>query len=216
MQLSERGLALNAGDDKCARHGAVTLHYLSHTLEHAALAHPPTQMTTLRPCSGRGEVRRFRRGMDYTVAHHGVLAAAPCLDAVLCMLGSSSETGVAAWEGGEVGGYEAYMLADDEGEGGGAAAATAEVYRSPGDAAGEAESGVLNISPASNCLSLVLRDEETELLKFVKYVSASAPGSRWDVSVVSRGEGFDEGKDDVHGTCDGEEEGLLEGSGKGG
>ncbi|RMZ56634.1 hypothetical protein APUTEX25_002723, partial [Auxenochlorella protothecoides] len=151
-------------------------------LTSSAFAHLVEKMTTLRPCTARGEVRRFRRGMDYTVAHHGVLAAAPCLDAVLCMLGSGPGAGE-AWEGGEVGGYEAYMLADDEGEGGAGAAETAEVYRSPGDAAGESESGVLNISPAANCLSLVLRDEETELLKFVKYVSAAAPGSRWDVAM---------------------------------
>ena len=33
--------------------------------------------------------------------------------------------------------------------------------------------------PHFNCLLLVLRDEG--VLRFVKYVSAAAPGSRWDI-----------------------------------
>ena len=43
---------------------------------------------------------------------------------------------------------------------------------------------MLNVSAASNSLNLVLRDEG--LMRFVKYVSARAPGSRWDVSAVYR------------------------------
>jgi hypothetical protein len=47
----------------------------------------------------------------------------------------------------------------------------------PGCLAQDAEdSGVLNVSAANNSLNLVLRDEG--LMKFVKYVSAAAPGSR--------------------------------------
>jgi hypothetical protein len=41
---------------------------------------------------------------------------------------------------------------------------------------------VLNVAPAANALSLVLRDEG--LLRFVKCVSMAAPGSRWDVGAV--------------------------------
>lgn len=40
------------------------------------------------------------------------------------------------------------------------------------------ESGVLNVNAAANTLNLVLRDEG--LMRFVKYVSFAAPGSRWE------------------------------------
>jgi prolyl 3-hydroxylase /prolyl 3,4-dihydroxylase len=50
-----------------------------------------------------------------------------------------------------------------------------------GDAEEEEEDGTLLTVPAGfNQLLLVLRDEK--VLRFVKYVSASAVGSRWDVS----------------------------------
>ena len=38
---------------------------------------------------------------------------------------------------------------------------------------------LLTWQPHFNCLLLVLRDEG--VLRFVKYVSAAAPGSRWDI-----------------------------------
>lgn len=40
---------------------------------------------------------------------------------------------------------------------------------------------MLNVGAAHNCLSLVLRDEG--LMRFVKYVSGAAPGSRLDVAM---------------------------------
>lgn len=40
---------------------------------------------------------------------------------------------------------------------------------------------MLNVPAAQNCLSLLLRDEG--LMRFVKYVSAAAPGSRWDLAM---------------------------------
>ena len=50
-------------------------------------------------------------------------SACPCLlPAVLCFVSAGSEDDRGAWEGGEVGGYEAYLLADDDGE-------AAEVYK---------------------------------------------------------------------------------------
>ena len=64
------------------------------------------------------------------------------------------------------------MLADEEEDG------PAEVYRQVQDD----DSGVLNVSATFNAVSIVLRDEG--LKKFVKYVSAIAPGSRWDISAV--------------------------------
>ena len=48
------------------------------------------------------------------------------------------------------------------------------------DADDEDEDGtLLTWQPHFNCLLLVLRDEG--VLRFVKYVSAAAPGSRWDI-----------------------------------
>ena len=43
----------------------------------------------------------------------------------------------------------------------------------------EEDGTLLTVQPGFNRLLLVLRDEG--VMRFVKYVSASAPGSRWDV-----------------------------------
>ena len=43
----------------------------------------------------------------------------------------------------------------------------------------EDDSTLLSTQPGFNKLLLVLRDER--VMRFVKYVSASAPGSRWDI-----------------------------------
>jgi hypothetical protein len=43
----------------------------------------------------------------------------------------------------------------------------------------EDDSTLLTVQPGFNKLLLVLRDER--VMRFVKYVSAAAPGSRWDV-----------------------------------
>ena len=57
-----------------------------------------------RLLAARGEVRRFRPGLDYTVAHYGVLTQDPQLDAVLCFVDDAGGAAREAWEGGEVGG----------------------------------------------------------------------------------------------------------------
>lgn len=77
-------------------------------------------MTTLTMDGWSGEVRRMRPGLDYTVAHYGILTADPRLDCVLCFCDDRDGT---AWEAGEVGGFEAYLLADEE------ESTAAEVYR---------------------------------------------------------------------------------------
>ena len=46
---------------------------------------------------------------------------------------------------------------------------------------GEDEGDLLNVEASNNTLNLVMRDSGT--LRFVKYLSARAPGSRWDVAV---------------------------------
>lgn len=43
-------------------------------------------VTSLTPRSHRGEVRRFRPGLDYTVAHYGSMTQEPRLDATLCFV----------------------------------------------------------------------------------------------------------------------------------
>lgn len=125
--------------------------------------------TTLSMIGCQGEVRRFRPGLDYTVAHYGGLTKDPRLDVVFSFVNDSP---MDSWGDGECGGFEAYLLADEEEDG------PAEVYRQVQDD----DSGVLNVSAAFNAVSIVLRDEG--LMRFVKYVSATAPGSRWDISAI--------------------------------
>ena len=127
--------------------------------------------TTLSMTGCQGEVRRFRPGLDYTVAHYGALTKDPRLDVVLTFVNDDSMSS-ASWADGECGGFEAYLLADEDEDG------PAEVYRQVQDD----DSGVLNVSAGFNALSIVLRDEG--LMRFVKYVSSTAPGSRWDVSAI--------------------------------
>lgn len=67
----------------------------------------------------------------------------------------------------------------------------------------EEDDGILVSNPASwNTLSVVLRDQGT--LKFVKYVSQSAPGDRWDFAgCVGVEEIDDEDEDEVEAGADG-------------
>lgn len=94
----------------------------------------------------------------------------------------------------DVGGHEVYMAGDDE-EGNGDAA----VYKSSSDAD---EDNVLFTMPASwNKMSIVLRD--SGVLKFVKYVSKSAKGDRWDISGAFGVKEVEQGDEED------EEEGLV-------
>jgi hypothetical protein len=43
-------------------------------------------ITTLKPVSHASAVRRFRAGLDYTVAHYGAMTEVPVLDATLCFV----------------------------------------------------------------------------------------------------------------------------------
>lgn len=74
----------------------------------------------------------------------------------------------------DYGGQEVYMAGDDD-----AANDDAAIYKAGGDD----DDNILFFQAAAwNKLSLVLRDSGA--LKFVKYVSQSAPGDRWDISGV--------------------------------
>ncbi|KAL7514916.1 hypothetical protein ACHAXN_012190 [Cyclotella atomus] len=124
------------------------------------------------PLGHRGKIRRFRPGLDYTVAHYGILTTNAVLDATLCfsneLIGSDDD---AVWESGDVGGFECYISADESGESQGPDAEYDE----------EDDTKLLSVSASDNTLSLVFRDPGT--MKFVKYVSAGAPSSRWDIAL---------------------------------
>ena len=118
--------------------------------------------------SARTSMRRFRPGLDYTLAHSGVETACDQIDATFCMVQDSE-----VWGLGEVGGYDCYMVNDTEAEG--PNNASAEVYNEAGDENDE----TVTLPATWNCLSLVLCTES--VMRFTKYVSATAPGSRWDI-----------------------------------
>jgi Rps23 Pro-64 3,4-dihydroxylase Tpa1-like proline 4-hydroxylase len=142
--------------------------------------------------------RRFRRGLDYALAtsHDGSprleinLGLTPTLgwagdeseeryenhepegnaskDAVITEKQKSSEEDKLD----DVGGHEVYMATDDDKD-----HTDAAIYQSSSDLE---EDNVLFTMPASwNKMSIVLRD--SGVLKFVKYVSKSAKGDRWDI-----------------------------------
>lgn len=141
------------------------------------------------PTSYRGRVRRFRPGLDYTVAHCGILTTESVLDATLCFvagngfepsvedesgeLSSESNEDDALWSSGDVGGFECYIAAEDDDE---------EVDQHADDEYDEeGDSELLSVSACDNTLSLVYRDPGT--MRFVKYVGSGAPSSRWDLSL---------------------------------
>ncbi|KAL7481521.1 hypothetical protein ACHAW6_007212 [Cyclotella cf. meneghiniana] len=137
------------------------------------------------PLGHRGRIRRFRPGLDYTVAHYGILTTHSVLDATLCfcagngdqccfdegtneLIGSDDD---AVWESGDVGGFECYIAADESGEDQGPDAEYDE----------EDDTKLLSVSASDNTLSLVYRDPGT--MRFVKYVGIGAPSSRWDIAL---------------------------------
>jgi Rps23 Pro-64 3,4-dihydroxylase Tpa1-like proline 4-hydroxylase len=111
--------------------------------------------------SFRGRARRFRAGLDYTLATSSTQAS--FLDVTLCLT-----PGHPSWSDGEVGRYECYVSPDEEND-------DPAVYRAA------SEDGALLTTTADwNVLTLVLRDRG--VMRFVKYVSALAQGSRWDIA----------------------------------
>ncbi|KAI1760353.1 oxygenase-like protein [Hypoxylon sp. FL1150] len=104
----------------------------------------------------------------------------------------------------DFGGQEVYMAGDDD-----AANEDAAIYKSGGDD----DDNILFFQAAAwNKLSLVLRDSGA--LKFVKYVSKSAPGDRWDISGTFEVEedSDDEEEDKGNGEANGEQQatGVLD------
>lgn len=145
-------------------------------------------ISSLNPLAQRTIVRRFRPGLDYTLAtsNTGIAKSdeeSMVLEGTLCL------TPTLGWADGELGGYELSMMGEDESDPKNKELDPA-VYRgssshdgSTGDKKdqNDDDDAVLLTSQAEwNVLSLMVRDKG--ILKFVKYVSGNAPGSRWDIA----------------------------------
>ena len=183
--------------------GSLMLHCKQSLLQSPAFGRWLELVTSLGMPSGyRGRVRRFRPGLDYTVAHYGILTQTSVLDATLCFAAGSGkqlmydEVGDAVdededdavWDSGDAGGFECYIAADDEdGNGKAAAASAADEYNEDDD------TELLSVSASNNTLSLVYRDPGT--MRFVKYVGSGAPSSRWDISLEYEVSDFEDESD---------------------
>lgn len=135
-------------------------------------------VTSLVPTSDQTLVRRFRPGHDFilattidkTVAREYFDEENVLLEATLDLTPTAMDA--TNWSLGEFGGYELCMnldteTGDDEDD--------PAIYK-PSDA----NDSVLHTSQCKwNCLTLMARDPN--VLKFVKYVSVNAKGSRWDI-----------------------------------
>ncbi|KAM0791907.1 hypothetical protein ACM66B_004161 [Microbotryomycetes sp. NB124-2] len=147
-------------------------------------------------------VRRFRPGLDYTLARGEPLASSAAEDEGEDLEGQGGEAKLDVglgltprpiddrdddlWETGEVGGWDLWLVGEDGGDEAtysGGKKQQQQQSQENGDAEEEEddEDGpLLAFRPDWNQLSLVLRD--AGVMKFVKYLSARAPGSRWDVA----------------------------------
>mmetsp|Transcript_11877 Transcript_11877/g.21706 ORF Transcript_11877/g.21706 Transcript_11877/m.21706 type:complete len:599 (+) Transcript_11877:79-1875(+) len=144
---------------------------LFSTSEFRSWLHAATQVEPLGETTV--QVRRFRPGMDYTVAvrPEQTLPTDASLDVVLTLVGDTSADAIKKWESEEVGGFESYIAADEE-----ETTEVQETYR-----AADNDGPLINLAVAPNTLAMVLRDAQT--LRFTKYVGHDAPSSRLDVSL---------------------------------
>jgi Rps23 Pro-64 3,4-dihydroxylase Tpa1-like proline 4-hydroxylase len=195
-----------AGKDESL--GDVLMTILRDVLQSPAFARFLAIITGLRPTGYKGDIRRFRPGLDYTVAHCGLLADSAVLDATMCFVAGTGKQQILdddelegetaddtaekpapdtrpelndadlAWQSGDVGGFECYIEADDDGDD-----EAADEYNQDDD------TELLSVSAAFNTLSIVFRDPGT--MRFVKYISDKAPSSRWDIAMEYRVEGTD-------------------------
>ncbi|EJD53541.1 hypothetical protein AURDEDRAFT_52433 [Auricularia subglabra TFB-10046 SS5] len=195
--------------------GPALLRTLQNTLlASKAFRHWLMAVSSLVPMQFYATARRFRPGLDYTLATSNeddarldvVLDLTPRSQAEVASNGNGkakeSDEETAGWESGEWGGWICYMAPHDGDD-------DPAVYRSgssnrksaakPGSTTDRGEEDMeedgaeddeeeeedddagtlLTVQPAFNRLLLVLRD--ASVMHFVKYVSAAAEGSRWDV-----------------------------------
>ncbi|CAM9017877.1 hypothetical protein WICANDRAFT_27794 [Wickerhamomyces anomalus NRRL Y-366-8] len=144
-------------------------------------------ITDLVPISDQILIRRFRPGHDFKLAT-SINNEDSELDALL--EATLSLTPSKGWESGELGGYELGMVTEDPEDGDEDDPA---IYKS---SKSEDDSVVVNNQASWNHFSLMLRDPS--VLKFIKYVSYNAKGSRWDIScqwnVKTKGEDEEDDK----------------------
>jgi len=127
-------------------------------------------ITTCIATSHHVTPRRFRPGLDYTLATSN---EQPLLELHLSLTPSLG------WEDGEVGGWDCYMASSDEDH------SDPAVYKAASPSQGaddQDDSTLLTIHPSWNKLDLVLRDPQ--VLTFTKYVSAKSPQSKWDLNAA--------------------------------
>jgi prolyl 3-hydroxylase /prolyl 3,4-dihydroxylase len=202
----------SASSSSPAHSSGKMLSEMQHVMESPAFARFLERITGLVPTGHRGEIRRFRPGRDYTVAHYGLLRQSGVLDATLVFCAgtgepvceqSSDDSPDVAWQSGDVGGFECYIEADESGQdeqyrGSSTTAAAAKQGKEEEDGDDEDEDNdgteLLSVSAANNTLSLVYRDPGT--MRFVKYLSIQAPSSRWDIALEYRVAEDDEMDDD--------------------
>lgn len=179
-------------NDTC---GAILKHLKDHVLQSEAFGRLLKAYTSLgMPLGYRGRVRRFRPGLDYTIAHYGILTRQSVLDVTVCFVAGNGEQSVMGmkeeitedeehditWQSDDKGGFECYIAADDDDE---------EDEEIEGEKTKEADdeynedddTKLLSVSACNNTLSLVYRDPGT--MRFVKYVGIGAPSSRFDISL---------------------------------
>ncbi|KAI5958581.1 NUA3 [Candida theae] len=154
-------------------------------------------ITDFTPASEQILARRFRPGQDFILAtpadtdtNDKDFEKDILLEATINLTPTAdSGTKGNSWESGEFGGYELCMAqttseGDDEDD--------PAIYRSSKDSE---EDSVLYTSQCSwNSLTLMARD--ASVLKFVKYVSINAKGSRWDISCQWNVKAVSEDEDD--------------------
>lgn len=126
-----------------------------------------TTLTTLTLVSYDVKARRFRPGLDYT------LAASHPVESILDVTLNLSPG--AMWQNTRLGGWECYMPGADDDEHDPAVYAGGK----EGEEEEEEDGPLLTAEPAWNRLQIVLRD--AGVLHFVKYISAGADESRWDI-----------------------------------
>uniref|UniRef100_A0A060SZX3 uS12 prolyl 3,4-dihydroxylase n=1 Tax=Blastobotrys adeninivorans TaxID=409370 RepID=A0A060SZX3_BLAAD len=162
-----RYLYIDGTEDKAEPTKTVAAHSkmeeVRQLFQHKSFAHWLRKLSSMAPKSSFAVARRFRPGYDFTLATSSEGDAR--LEGTLCLTPSKG------WAEGEVGGYELTMAVDEDSK------ADPAVYGAQKD---EEDDPVLLTSQADwNVFSLIVRDEG--ILRFVKYVSKNATGSRWDV-----------------------------------
>jgi Rps23 Pro-64 3,4-dihydroxylase Tpa1-like proline 4-hydroxylase len=183
-----------------------------HLFQHSIFASYYLKLLTELQCTSiLPEIRRFRPGLDYTLAHAGAVTTDSKLDCTMCFAyepvqddcsvassvksddgseeDSDEEEGMEEF-GQTVGGYECYIEVSPDSDAYDSysapttSAVTAEKpshNRNKGSA-DDTDSELQRLPSASNVLSLVLRD--SGVVRFIKYLNCQAVSSRWDISVV--------------------------------